>query len=61
MNWAEQAAKTGGLVFPIRIYWDAAKEKWQKVPLTKRGHLDASRDVIRFNWSQSEWVRLGDG
>jgi replicative DNA helicase len=46
-------AARGRSVFPIAIAWDEGKQKTNKRPLTRRGHLDATCDVEelarRFN------------
>ena len=57
MNWAKQAAAIAAPVFPILIEWDAAKGKWNKRPLTAHGHLDATRDVSRFDWTGANGFR----
>ncbi len=61
--WAAEAARLGQPVFPIRLDWDAARDKWTKVPLTRNGHLDATQDVSSFDWGQANgfgWV-MGNG
>ncbi|WP_433988655.1 hypothetical protein SuNHUV7_22320 (plasmid) [Pseudoseohaeicola sp. NH-UV-7] len=62
-TWADYAATTGLPVFPVAILWDAAKGKWTKRPLTRNGHLNASTDVSRFDWSRANGfgIAMGNG
>jgi hypothetical protein len=59
--WRDQAAATGWCVFPIRISFNPAKSKWEKHPLTAHGHLDASRDVTRFDWDGANGFGIRTG
>ncbi|NOD99584.1 hypothetical protein GS610_20440 [Ruegeria sp. HKCCD6228] len=63
MMWPELAAAMQAPVFPIRIVWNPKKAKWDKTPLTRHGHLDASYDVASFDWSRANGfgIRMGGG
>lgn len=63
MTWSSLAAAFGAPVFPIRIDWDGTKRKWQKRPLTRRGHKDASKDATIFDWSAANGfgIVMGNG
>ncbi len=63
MIWPELAAAMYAPVFPIRIVWNPTKAKWDKRPLTKHGHLDASYDVAAFDWSRANGfgIAMGNG
>ncbi len=50
-SWKEQARSAGVPVFPIKIFWDDEAQKYQKKPLTRNGHKDASTDVDQFDWT----------
>jgi len=60
-KWQRLATESALPIFPIRVYKDAAG-KWQKVPLTEHGHLDASFDANRFCWDGANGfgVRMGE-
>lgn len=60
----EAARKFSGMglkVFPIKIRF--FREKWEKLPLTPHGHLDASTDVEGLDWTGSNGlgIVMGDG
>lgn len=66
VDWMAEArrfAKAGIPVFPIKIRFDAAKQKWLKTPLTGNGFFNASTDIDRFGWSEANGfgARMGDG
>lgn len=60
-SYASHFARLGLRVFPIRI--QKIGGKFQKVPLTKRGHLDASRDPRDHDWSRANGcgIAMGEG
>ncbi len=59
--WKDKAGKTSLPGFPIEISDEDGK--WTKRPLTARGHLNASTDVDRFDWSVANGfgIRMGQG
>jgi hypothetical protein len=65
--WKQQAAASGYPVFPISVRFNPTSRRWEKRPLTKHGHLDASRDSGSFGklWEHKDCngygVRTGDG
>ncbi|WP_170746506.1 bifunctional DNA primase/polymerase [Ruegeria lacuscaerulensis] len=62
-NWQVAAAQAQAPVFPIRIEWNTRKGKWEKYPLTRNGHLNASYDVRGHNWrgANGYGIAMGSG
>lgn len=58
-NWKELARQTGVPTFPVHISHNGVK--WEKEPLTKHGHLDATTDVDRLNWGKANAVGIPMG
>jgi hypothetical protein len=46
-------------VFPIKIR--LFRQKWEKLPLTPHGHLDASLDTSVFDWSKANGFGIAMG
>ena len=59
--WRTAAAYSGLPVFPIKIVWQPAERRWNKIPLTRHGHKDASTDVARFEWSRANGYGIAMG
>lgn len=61
LNAALDYAARGMAVFPVTVYFNPKRGKYEKRPLTKNGHLDATTDaaVVRAWWEA--WPNAGIG
>ncbi len=61
VNVIERVTNWGCPVFPVRVRF--FRGKWEKIPLTEKGHLDARTDWTALDWSKANacGIVMGNG